>query len=195
MNDDAEFEDLFEESSLEEVLGLPAPEPEYRAALLRQTAGAIRRRRAQRAMLQTAALIAAFLGGVLSTTLLPKDDNEVTELAQSKLEESNPIPSPDLPVSRVSASSIAATAPESQIALLSDPEALTLRYNQSNPEERSRLLRQAGDHYLYAESDIETAASLYRRYVSEMRENTAVLFVDPSNWLLSGIANAQREES
>lgn len=195
MNDDPPHQDWLDESNLDidEAIGLPDPDPAFRARLLDRTTARIRHRRHARLLAQAAALLIAFSGGAAATLIFdrtPTQHSPTPLAANNKPNPEQPAPFSDVPEEAI----IAAATPEFSARLLADPEALTFRYNESTPEERLRLLKAAGDHYFYIERDLNLAADFYRRCIEGLGEDAEYLFIDTTNWLFASITTALQED-
>jgi len=196
MNNDPPHQDWLDESNLDidEAVGLPDPDPAFRARLLERTTARIRRRRHTRLLAQAAALLVAFTGGMVTTLFFDRAPAQQSPTQLVTENEPDTEPPGSLPTAPEQAI-VTAAAPEFSAQLLADPEALTFRYNEATPEERLRLLRAAGDHYFYMEHDLNLAADFYRRYIEGLGENADFLFIDTTNWLFASISTALQEDS
>ena len=195
MNDDPPHQDWLDENDLDidKAIGLPNPDPAFRARLLERTTARIRHRRPARLLAQSAALLIAFSGGAAATLIFgpAPAQQSPTQFAAEAKSDTEPVESlPTAPEEAI----VTTAAPEFSEQLLADPEALTFRYNDATAEERLRLLKAAGDHYFYIERDLNLAADFYRRYIERLGSDAEYLFIDTTNWLFASISTALQEE-
>lgn len=158
----------------------PAGEPAWKESLLRQTAGVLRRRRRLRRVAAVAALAACFAAGMLTMRL-------VTPPAPAEVR-----------VVVIEHPAMLAPAPEAVVqAQLPKPEqtGLALEWQAvEEPERRAELFRRAGDRYLTAENDLESAVRCYRRALDAGSADD--LKITPQDtWLLISLKNARQEET
>lgn len=152
------------------ALAAPKPDPTFVLALRKQTSGLVRSRARPRRWRVAAGLAAAYVVGVASALAWPRGGP--------------PLPPAEQQAGRPKGAPRAATQPPVEVAAL-DPELLRRKVGGAPRAEQIRLLRLAGDRYLYDASDVRAALDCYRQVV-ELTPDEKLPRPDPDdNWLLA----------
>ena len=151
---------------------LPAPRPPAAlSASIRAATSGLVRRRAQRRRWRTAAGFAlAYAAGLASALAWP----------------TAPRPAPRAPQQAAQPAKVDRAAPAAAVEVAAlDPEQLRRRVIGAQRSEQIRLLRLAGDRYLYDSADVRSALDCYRQVV-ELTPEEKLPRPDPQdNWLLA----------
>jgi hypothetical protein len=150
-----------------------APDPTRQAAVLRQTAGILRRRGLfRRGVLVAGAVVLFAVGGVVGWVVKPTPTPVEVNVAPEQ-------PSPPAMPSQASETK-ADTAEELELrAELAD-----------DPADATRLFREAGDRFL-TDRDYDNAARCYRRHLSAADAEARKVSADDS-WLLLSLKSPLR---
>ena len=152
------------------ALAAPKPSPAFVHALREQTSGLVRRRARRRRWRVAAGLALAYAAGVSSVLVWPRGGPRVPPAEQQ--------------ASRPKPAARGADRPPLEVAAL-DPEQLRRRVGGAPRVEQIRLLRLAGDRYLYDAADVRAALDCYRQVV-ELTPDEKLPRPDPDdNWLLA----------
>ncbi len=176
-------------------LRLPAARPEFRAALINETARLVRRRGRRRRWGRAAQFALTYAAGVLtvlalwwnSTTAAPKSSEQVA-LAPH-------VAAPSAPVKTAPPAVAAAPNKQPSPAAVDErrlsPEQLRARVAGAPRAEQIRLLRLAGDRYLYDYEDVVMALHCYRQVLELDPPNARRPFDSDDSWLLAELKNAR----
>lgn len=152
------------------ALAAPKPGPAFVRALREQTSGLVRRRARRRRWRVAAGLAAAYVVGVASALAWPRGGP--------------PMPPPEQRAGRPQRAQRGADQPPVEVAALG-PEQLRRQVGGAPRAEQIRLLRLAGDRYLYDAADVRAALDCYRQVV-ELTPDEKLPRPDPDdNWLLA----------
>jgi hypothetical protein len=145
--------------------------------LLETTTRVIRARRRRRVAMQLAAVILAFISGMLTMAQLPSPSTKSTPSTSSTT--STTI------ASEMPTDTIESDPPATQI--YADPEALARAYDAAAPEERLRLLRGAGDYELNDRGDVRSALAYYEQWVRLADDTARKQYNEEDTWLLASL--------
>ena len=164
--------DFFEKAPdpLDQLLAPPGSPPGegLRRDLLRRTAGVLRRRRRLRRLALALALAACYSAGLLTMRWATR---------------SAPAPRPE---------AVAGNRERPAVPTADDPSAVARAWEEVK-RRRAELYREAGDEYLTAHEDPESAVRCYGQALDTGREND--LGISPSDsWLLMAIKAARQKE-
>lgn len=148
------------------------------ARLLEATTRVIRARRRRRVAMQIAAVVLAFVSGMLTMAQLPSASTKSTPSTASTA-----------PALEVAADPVETeTAPtEPATPIYADPEALARAYDAASPEERLRLLRGAGDYELNDRGDVRSALAYYEQWVRLADDTARKQYNEEDTWLLASL--------
>ena len=170
----------------------PAPPEALYDAVWRSTAGRVRRRRYYRRILAVSAVAAAYAGGLATTFALFKAPASAPPRNAPTAVTESVASAKDKPV--LSVESAPDPAQRGITRPLGNREALARRISEASPEERARLLKQAGDRYLKELGDIETALNCYRRLLDSLPASERGRVGRNDSWLLVALKESRREE-
>jgi hypothetical protein len=160
----------------EESFRFPQPSEELRMTVFNQTSKVVRARARKRRFIQVALVAAAYIGGITTAFLvaeIPIVDREGRATAQESL------------------SGGEASQPSDR-DFISDPGELERRSESAPPEERTRLLKEAGHVYLTAQYDVEKALHCYSRALDNMPASAQTIVEPDDTWLLAALKDSRR---
>lgn len=174
-------------------LRLPVARPEFCAALFTETARLVRRRARRRRWGRAAQFALTYAAGVL--TVLALWWNSTTAAAPKQSEQVAAAPSPAAPAKTTPPELAAAPKKEPNSTALDErrlsPEQLRARVAGAPRAEQIRLLRLAGDRYLYDYEDVVMALHCYRQVLELDPPNARRPFDSDDSWLLAELKNAR----
>ncbi|MCP4643449.1 MAG: hypothetical protein GY851_23580 [bacterium] len=163
---------------------------ELRDALRTSTARAVRgRARRRRVAWWSGGLAVAYAAGLWTMTLAPPDPGAPVQTNDPPVHEVQP-------AGEVVETVVPETLPRITVAAVRDPELLARTIGMAQPNEKARLLRDAGDLYLDGMGDIRRATQCYRRALRE--ENQDVEYAagtDHGTWLYLSLKEQWNEET
>ena len=176
-------------------LRLPAARPEFRAALGAETARLVRRRASHRRWGRAAQFALTYAAGVLtvlalwwnSTTAAPKSSERVAVAPRVAVPSSPAKIAPPTVAAVPRKQSNPAPIDERRLS----PEQLRARVAGAPRAEQIRLLRLAGDRYLYDYEDVVMALHCYRQVLELDPPNARRPFDSDDSWLLAELKNAR----
>lgn len=154
-----------------------------RAALLEQTRGIVRRRARRRRLRLAANWGAAYAAGLATAGLAwPRGPAEV-------------LPQPKRAAEHAAVAQVAiAPAPAKEASTVSpeklSPEELRRRVLDAPRPEQIRLLRLAGDRYLYGRADVVSALDCYRQVIELTPRAELARHQDDDSWLLAELKSS-----
>ncbi len=149
------------------IFEVPTPPEGLREAVLKRTLGVVVARRRRRRFGMVLGLVLVYSAGILTTRLFPA---KVMELPGAR------------PVARET--SVASITP-------AEPADLLRSVIDAPPEERPRLLREAGDLYLSARGDVESALHCYRQVLELSKPSERRRPEAGDTWLLAVLKDGQ----
>jgi hypothetical protein len=161
--------------------GLLAPQPlppetdALRQAIYSRTRLVLRRRRGLRLLAYAAALVVSFVAGLLAMRAVMRDVPA-------------PIPEPSVRRQEESPPAEKTLVPPEEPALAQEWRAF------DSIEHRGELYRQAGNSYMTAEYDPQSALRCYTNALDSGTEKDLTISTD-DNWLLMAIKNARQKEN
>lgn len=174
-------------------LRLPVARPEFRTALGAETARLVRRRASRRRWGRAAQLVLTYAAGVL--TVLALWWNSTTAAAPKQSEQVAAARSPAAPAKTTPPALAAAPDKQLRPAAVDErhlsPEQLRARVAGAPRAEQIRLLRLAGDRYLYDYEDVVMALHCYRQVLELDPPNARRPFDSDDSWLLAELKNAR----
>lgn len=156
---------------------LPPVPTDLRDRTLRQTRGALRRRRWARRGLGAGVpvlMLAVVLGFMYPVP--PQATHDGSPVDSPVAETSDGIP------------------PGSIIIDLEDPEALPLALNRATPAQRLAILKAVGDSYLASNGDPGAALPYYRQYLNALPEAEQMTIDETDTWLLAQLRQSKQLE-
>ena len=153
------------------ALNGPPVDDEFCEAVYRRTAATVRGRQRQRRMVLACVIVGAYFAGIGTMGLEPWNQQG---------------PQDEAPPSITSGADMTPTAvpdPPVEIAPI-DPEMLAMQLAKASPEERGRLLKGAGDRYLYELNDIDRALVLYKQHLDALAPEDQARIAQNDSWLL-----------
>jgi len=161
----------------------PVGDLRLREAMLAQTKRVLRQRRRLRQIGLVAALTACYAAGLVTMKLamLP-GSSRATQFVQAQEQGSD-----GLPPSPAPAAPPPEPKPQETSAVAMEWQAI------DNPEERSKLYRQAGDRYLEEAGDMESALRCYRGALENASDKDLIISTG-DNWLLMALKQAKQME-
>jgi hypothetical protein len=180
---------------------LPVARPEFRSALANETARLVRRRARRRRWARAGQFALAYAAGVLTVI-------GVWQAAAGRDRAENAVavrpPAPHVsrpeapPPANTQAPAVAAAPPKTQppqAAAVDErrlsPAQLRARVAGAPRDEQIRLLRLAGDRYLYDYEDLAAALHCYRQVLELDPPNQRRPFEPDDSWLLAELKNAR----
>ena len=164
------------------ALRLPQQSAEFREAVWRRTAGAVRGRWWRRRVIAVGGLLTAYAAGLGTAVLVsgqlgaPTTTEQVVSAPAPAAE-----PAPEAAEPAVPLASLSAWELEEQVPL--------------NPLcERPRLLKLAGDRYLADWGDVASALRCYRQLLDRLPPDKRTLPDTGDSWLLVTLKNARQTE-
>jgi len=183
---------------------LPAARAEFRTALAKETGRLVQRRSRQRRWARAGQFALAYAAGVLTVLALgrqltaPQPKAVDVVVAPNKDAPSAAAPAPAAeqpkPATPTLAASPPAAPPKSDERRLS-PEELRARVAGAPRDEQIRLLRLAGDRYLYDYEDVAAALHCYRQVLELDPPNQRRPFEPDDSWLLAELKNARVQQT
>jgi len=175
MNDHHEWES---DEALSAAANLPAFDAAKREELFAATTRVLRNRRSSRVVMQAAAIILAFVSGMVAMNQFRSPSAPTT----------GKIPA-TAGITSAGGSPVKAAVDDS--AILSDPEALARAYDAATPGERLSLLKRAGDYALNERGDLRDALDYYRQWLRLADPPTRSKFDGSDSWLLASLKHDQ----
>jgi len=165
----------------------PEPPDGLRERVLARTLPYVRRRAGRRRALVAVGVVAAYAGGLATAALFAPE-------AARPAPESVPVAAAPAPTASPTPAAVA-QEPLLPDELLLDPERFALLLQESKPERRGELLRQAGDRWLDVHGDYERAVNCYRQFL-DLAPPKGVSDLQPQdNWLLRSLKLARLQEN
>lgn len=161
------------DDKLAAAANLPAMDELRREALLEATSRLVRARRRWRVAAQLAAIVLAFVSGMVVMSQLrgpipttPKPNTAATFTPAPK--ESSPLAVPDTD-------------------LFDDPEAFARAFDAASRDEQLAMLRAAGDYELKQHEDVRTALAYYDQWVKLADKSQRTDYDGNDTWLLASL--------
>jgi hypothetical protein len=156
----------------------PVPPESLRAELLTKTTRLVRRRARRRRWKVLAGWGLAYAAGAATAWFgLPRDDRP----AASEPRRAGP--------TQVAANTAPGEAPAENLAVLS-PDELRRRVAGAPRSEQIRLLRLAGDRYLFGTADVESALDCYRQVIELTPRGDLAKRESDDSWLLAELKSS-----
>jgi hypothetical protein len=157
---------------------LPVLDAETRDELLASTSGIVRGRRRRRAGAQLAAVVLAFVSGMITMSAIRTPANPTQ-------------PSPQTSIAQTPVNTATEPIENEAAALFNDPEAFARVYDAASADERRILLKAAGDHALNERGDLREALSYYQQWLHETDPQVRTEFDGSDTWLLASLKQDQ----
>ncbi len=165
------------EERIAAAANLPALDAGTRDELLASTSRIIRERRRWRAGAQLAAVVLAFVSGMITMSAIRTPANTTQPLPQTSIAQTP--------------ANTAEPIENEAAALFNDPEAFARVYDAASEDERRNLLKAAGDHALNDRGDLREALSYYQQLLHETDPQVRTEFDGSDTWLLASLKQDQ----
>ncbi len=170
------YEPLIEglESVPPEAFGLPRPPAGLQESIFAQTCRVVRAKARQRRLVALGVVAAAYMAGITTALLWTETPGRMNSGAL--------LTSPSIDKERK----------DEPFPSYIEPSELVRRSETASPEDRIRLLKQAGDIYLSDQYEIEKALQCYRRALDSRPQSLQMRVEPDDSWLLAALKDARR---